>query len=594
MNRKLLSLSLSLLMSFVYLLPQGTLAEGIPSFSLTLDNNQVTPGKEIQVTVIGNNLADVYAYEMNLDFDHTLLQFKGIQSGISGFSIDPQVDGDHLKFASTKISKVAGENGTLNLSTITFNAIGQGSAALQLKNVHLVDSQLTSQVINTAAKATALIVANGGSSGGSGNSGGNGSGSSNHAGSGSGKIDNKDGQNVQLEQGTVVVITPDVKMDTATKTATSIINKSAWEKAVQLSASNENGIKKIQIQIKEVPGAIAYVQQFPTTVLSNNRVSIQIEIVSPFAAVVIPNNMLHAGEFTSEAVGLRIGKADVSKLDKSVLNQIGDRPVIDLSMQSEGKTILWNNPEAPAAVRIPYSPNAVEKQNPEHIVVWYVAGDGQVVSVPNGRYDAKTGTVLFTTTHFSKYAVAFVQKTFDDIASLDWAKSQIEVLAFKGIVSGVSDNIFDPAQPVTRADFLVLLARTLELDRSKGMGGKFADVREGDYYDEALRIARGMGITEGVGDNLFKPHEPITREDMIVLTVRALRVAKQMTSKAKEEQLRQFNDYTAVSAYAAQSVAALVEMGLVHGYDNALHPKETTNRAQAAVLMYNIYTHFYK
>ncbi|NOU97378.1 hypothetical protein GC093_29720 [Paenibacillus sp. LMG 31456] len=590
MKRKLLSLSLTLLVSLVYLLPQVALAEEAPSFSLTINNNQVTPGSEIQVSVTGNHLTDVYAYEMNLDFDHTLLQFKGIKSGLSGFSIDPQLDGDHLKFASTKVSNVAGDTGTLNLSTITFNAIGQGSAAIQLKSVQLVDSHLTSQVIQTAAQATTVIIPNGGSSGGSGS----GSGNSNHSGSASGNTDHTAGENVQLGQGTTVVITPDVKMDMATKTATSIINVSTWNKAVQLAAPNTNGLKTIQIQIKEAMGATGYIQQFPTMALSSNEASIQIEIVSPIASVIIPNNMLHAADLTASDVGLRIGKADISKLDKSVMNQIGDHPVIDLSLQDGNTTISWNNPDAPVIVRIPYSPNAEEKQNPEHIVVWYVTGDGKVVSVPNGRYDASTGTVIFTTTHFSIYAVAFVQKTFDDITSLDWAKSQIEVLASKGIINGISDKAFDPGHPVTRADFVVLLARTLELDRSKGMGDKFADVREGDYYDGALRKARGLGITEGVGDNLFKPRDPITREDMIVLTERALRVAKQMTSHAKEDQLKQFNDYTTVSTYAAQSVAALVEMGLVHGYDNAIHPKEATNRAQAAVLMYNIYTRLYK
>lgn len=84
-------------------------------------------------------------------------------------------------------------------------------------------------------------------------------------------------------------------------------------------------------------------------------------------------------------------------------------------------------------VSIPYAPNAEELKNTEHIVIWYVSEEGQVIPVPNGRYDAKTGTVVFTTTHLSKYAVAYIQKTFDDIASLDWAKKKLRCWHPKGL-----------------------------------------------------------------------------------------------------------------------------------------------------------------
>lgn len=39
---------------------------------------------------------------------------------------------------------------------------------------------------------------------------------------------------------------------------------------------------------------------------------------------------------------------------------------------------------------------------------------------------------------------------------------------------------------------------------------------------EAVGIAKKMGITTGVGNNLFLPGENITRRDMMVLTARAL------------------------------------------------------------------------
>ena len=150
--------------------------------------------------------------------------------------------------------------------------------------------------------------------------------------------------------------------------------------------------------------------------------------------------------------------------------------------------------------------------------------------MPNGKYDPATGQVTFSTTHFSMYAVSFVEKTFDDIASVNWAINPIEVLASKGIINGTADSQFSPTKQVSRADFIVLLVRTLELQGT--WGSLFADVPEGAYYDESLRIARGLGITQGSGDNLFNPQGAITREDMMVLTDRALKASGKSTIEA--------------------------------------------------------------
>lgn len=173
----------------------------------------------------------------------------------------------------------------------------------------------------------------------------------------------------------------------------------------------------------------------------------------------------------------------------------------------------------------------------------------------------------------------------ENLDSYDWAKKQLEELASKGIF----DKNVNPGQFVTRGDFVVALTRTLGLDGSKGLGERFADVNEIDYYNNSLRIARGLSIIDGTGNNVFEPQKPISREDMIVLTERALRATKQISVNSKAEQLKQFNDYAKVSDYAVPSLAVLIELKLVSGYNNAIHPKESTNWAQAAALMSNIY-----
>ncbi|MGI6425202.1 MAG: hypothetical protein ACOX2A_09060 [Tepidanaerobacteraceae bacterium] len=47
-------------------------------------------------------------------------------------------------------------------------------------------------------------------------------------------------------------------------------------------------------------------------------------------------------------------------------------------------------------VSIPYTPTEEELANPESIVVWYIDGAGNVVTILNGRYDSETGMVTYT------------------------------------------------------------------------------------------------------------------------------------------------------------------------------------------------------
>ncbi|BBI31969.1 S-layer homology domain-containing protein [Cohnella abietis] len=386
--------------------------------------------------------------------------------------------------------------------------------------------------------------------------------------------------------GEPIKVKSEVTFDKTTHIATSTINAADWAKAQLEVKSDSTGKTTIRIEVDAVPGAKEYVQILPSEAISSNNKSASIEVVTSLASMIIPSNMFQ--ELPSGDVGIHISRVDSNTLDDKTKKQVGEYPVFELNIQAGGKTIPWNNPNAPVTVSVPYTPTAKELKNPEHIVIWYIDGEGEIHAVPNGKYDPLTGHVKFSTTHFSKYAISYVEKTFNDIVTVNWAKKQIELLASKGIVNGASDSEFIPFQAVTRADFLVLLVRTLELQGA--LGDPFADVSEDSYYSEALRIARSLGVATGGGDNRFEPLAPITREDIMVLTDRALKaVGKQRATDSSGDVLGGFNDTADISGYAKGSVSALIQMGLIQGTGQAVRPKETANRAQTAVLMYNLY-----
>ncbi|HHW01106.1 MAG TPA: hypothetical protein GXX36_16345 [Clostridiaceae bacterium] len=344
----------------------------------------------------------------------------------------------------------------------------------------------------------------------------------------------------------------------------------------------------VSITVPSVAGINAYTLEVPASALTGSIKTRELSLRTDVGNIAIPDNMLQDAEGTEEKrVSITIEKYDVSMLPDDIKEAIGERPVVQLTLKIDGERIEWSNPNASITVSIPYTPTAAELEDPEHIVVWYIDGAGNVISIPSGRYDAETGMVTFTTTHFSKYAVAFVKKTFDDIGNYAWAKKEIEVMASKGIINGTSATTFNPSADITRADFIVMLVRALGLDAE--VDDNFSDVNPNAYYAKQVGIARKLGITNGVGNNEFRPNDKIVRQDMMALIDRALKVAGRSLAQGIDADLEGFADKDMIASFAKDSVAALVKSGIVKGDGTNINPLGNTTRAETAVVIYRIY-----
>ena len=334
--------------------------------------------------------------------------------------------------------------------------------------------------------------------------------------------------------------------------------------------------------------------EIPSPFVSNPDSGKTLTLGNDFASVTIPSDMLdNIPGIAGKKVEISIDQGDKNSLPDDVKAAIGDRPLISLSLLIDGKQTDWSNPDAPITVSIPYTPTPDELMNPDGIVVWYIDGSGNVVTIPNGHYDAATGTVSFFTTHFSDYAVTYVHKTFSDLDSAEWARKAIETMAAKGITSGTGDGTtFSPGLNITRADFMVLLIKTLGL--TAGFTENFDDVKPDAYYYNLVGIAKKLGIAAGSGNNLFKPTESISRQDMMVLAARALKKYQGLEAAETNAVLERFTDRKEVAEYAALSLATLIEAGITGGSGGRLTPRAYTTRAEVAAFLYKIYNKYPK
>jgi len=357
------------------------------------------------------------------------------------------------------------------------------------------------------------------------------------------------------------------------------ISEDVFQQALENAAADESGKKTVVIKLE--PEAKQVQVELPVQAVSSSD-NHQVVISSSLGNLILPSNMLSNLEL-GEGDTVQLVLAEAQTADNS------DRKVIEIHVKVNDEIIGWNNAAASVTVEIPYEPTASESQQHEFLSVVYIDDQGNRTPIYNGRYDPAKGSVIFTTNHFSQYAVVFAPKSFSDIAAYPWAKHAIEVLATKGIINGTSveRNTFTPAANISRADFILLLVKTLGLQAE--VTDNFSDVRVGDYFYEAVGIAKALGITNGDGKGNFNPRAEITRQDMFTLTARALAVVGYEFEAASDAVLDPFSDRDAIASYAQAQIAALVAEGLVNGSGGKMNPKANAMRAEAATFLYRIY-----
>ncbi|GMQ63126.1 discoidin domain-containing protein [Vallitalea maricola] len=330
--------------------------------------------------------------------------------------------------------------------------------------------------------------------------------------------------------------------------------------------------------------------ELPEAIMASNK-DIDLGIQTGFGKVTLPNEVLKSKEIQELGkVQLYFNKGDMNKykkLDNPLRKSIGERPIIELSFKKDGKEKQWNNKKVSVLVSIPYT--LLPGEAAERIVVCNIDENGNSTKIPNSRYSKETGTVEFRTKYFSSYAVSYDELSFNDISSCSWAENEIEVLAVKGILKGTGNGNYCPQLNTTRAEFLSMLIRTLELDAE--FYDNFDDVSKMGYYYNTVGIAKELGIVNGNGQGKFNPNNIITREEMMVMVTRACKLTNIHLNNEKE--IKQFTDFDQVSAYALDSVETLIASDIINGNENKINPKGYTTRAEAGVVIYRIYNYSY-
>ena len=276
--------------------------------------------------------------------------------------------------------------------------------------------------------------------------------------------------------------------------------------------------------------------------------------------------------------------ADTSALSNEAQELIGDRPAYEFKLNAGGND-LSSFGSGLAYVSIPYTPAGDEDVN--RIVIYYITDDGELIVMTDSAYDGTSINARFSTGHFSVYAVGYNNISFNDVSGESWYYDAVTFCAAREITTGTGNDMFSPEATLTRGQFLVMLMRAYGIEAEEDATDNFDDAGD-TYYTDYLAAAKSLGITNGIGNNLFAPEAEITRQDMFTLLYRALDVLGELPEADTSETLSDFSDADAISDYAEQAMDAFVLAGIVSGSDGNLNPLGNSMRAQMAQVLYNL------
>lgn len=182
--------------------------------------------------------------------------------------------------------------------------------------------------------------------------------------------------------------------------------------------------------------------------------------------------------------------------------------------------------------------------------------------------------------------------SFSDVAQSAWYKDYVYDLTDKGILSGTGDSKFSPQANLTRAALATMLAKTAlnENDLEQyTFKGNFKDVSQKNWANRYVNWAFEAGVISGYPDKTFRPNNPVSRQEMAVMVTNFAKATGRKI-KAVNDAVT-FSDSGSIAKYAAGSVKACQQAGLISGYKNGtFQPKGLATRAEAA----SVYSNFLK
>jgi len=190
----------------------------------------------------------------------------------------------------------------------------------------------------------------------------------------------------------------------------------------------------------------------------------------------------------------------------------------------------------------------------------YVSGTGHGLFNPEGTLSrAQAASIIFTL--LEKTDSGDLSVTFSDVKDTDWFANAVNVCASHGIING-SNGKFRPNAPITRAEFVTILSKFSEMQESSTV---FPDVPPESWYAPYVANAFAQGWVSGYADGNFHPEAYVSRAAAVTIINRMLgRTADKGSLSTMPEGRRYYADVPVEQWYYAD----VMEASIAHGFNS--------------------------
>ncbi|QNK55965.1 S-layer homology domain-containing protein [Paenibacillus sp. PAMC21692] len=255
-----------------------------------------------------------------------------------------------------------------------------------------------------------------------------------------------------------------------------------------------------------------------------------------------------------------------------------------LLVTADGKKIKLEQTAAGVSLELPLLATDIDRKLTS---IYYYDALNKKWVYNGGIVNSKSERITLKLKQISPYAYAAMEykKNYADIPNTHWAMQAIQTLAARQVIDWENGNRFNPSVQITRAEFVAMLVRSMQLEIPKDGLIAFTDVDANAWYAGSIKAAVAAGLVTGIDQGRFAPERHISRAEMAVLMSRALGMTIHSSASAA------FSDSQQIPAWALGHVAALHQAGLIKGKgNNKFVPEGKATRAEVAMILFNMLT----
>ena len=397
-------------------------------------------------------------------------------------------------------------------------------------------------------------------------------------------------------EGSSPVLEPEVSVD-KNGHATVVVPRKDLSKAIE--SASESGTQSIVIAPQVSGNATSLTVTIPkssvTDLLDDTKADLSIECA--LGEVELPQDALSAivkaAGSSDITVTIAVGDSeDAVKLlegQKDVTEETMKDASVAVVTITSGEKYITAFDGRQITITLPVGGEAFEEG--KNYVVYQISGDGTVERlVGECVKQGKKFFVKVTTTHLNTFvvlpveAVETVELPFTDVKETDWFYDAVAYAYTNGLFNGTSNTTFSPNDSMTRAMLATVLYRMADEPAGVGENAPFTDVVMDSWYTDAVAWANENGIVSGYGNGLFGGNDSITREQLVVMLYRYAKFMKHDTAAAGD--LSAFTDAGDASDWAVEALRWAYAEGLITGRTaTTIVPQGTATRAEVATLL---------